>query len=82
MMSDPSTPTTPEEVEALIREFEQYRERLVNDTMATARKAKLPKSTVMAQLEPELARIDGALANLRQQQSGQADASQSGLPSA
>lgn len=80
-MSETSTPapapTTAEEIETLIHEFEQYRERLVNDTLTTARKAKLPKSTVMAQLEPELARIDGALEALRQKQSDLTPSAQS-----
>lgn len=61
--------STHEELAELIGEFEQYRERLVNETMTTAQKAKLPKAKVMAQLEPELARIDAALHQLREQQS-------------
>ena len=75
-MSETPTPATAEEIETLIGEFEQYRERLVNDTIKTARKAKLPKSAVMAQLEPELARIDGALEGLRQKQSELAQSDQ------
>ena len=58
---------TAEEIDQVIQEFEQYRERLVNETMTTAKKAKLAKSKVMAQLEPELAKIDNVLANLRAQ---------------
>ena len=58
---------TAEEIDQVIQEFEQYRERLVNETMITAKKAKLAKSKVMAQLEPELAKIDTVLANLRAQ---------------
>lgn len=58
---------TPEEIAELIVEFEQYRDRLVNETINAAKKAKLPKSAVMSQLEPELAQIDGILMGLREQ---------------
>lgn len=61
-------PATAEELTEVIQEFEQYRERLVEETTAAAKKAKLPKSMVMKQLEPELAKIDAALENLRKQQ--------------
>lgn len=59
---------TTQELAEVIAEFEQYRERLLSDTMATAQRAKLPKSKVMAQLEPELAKIDATLQALREQQ--------------
>ncbi|MDJ0796113.1 MAG: hypothetical protein QNJ51_04630 [Calothrix sp. MO_167.B12] len=62
---------TPQEVAEVIAEFEQYRERLVHDTMEAGKKAKLTKSAVMAQLEPELNKIDGILTQLRQQQASQ-----------
>lgn len=58
-----------EEITAVIAELEQYRERLITETMATTQKAKLPKSAANALLEPELAQIDTALTDLRQQQS-------------
>jgi capsule polysaccharide export protein KpsE/RkpR len=61
-------PVDATELAEAIAELEQYRERLVNDTMETAKKAKLMKSAVMAQLEPQLAQIDAMLDNLRQQQ--------------
>ncbi|MDJ0508739.1 MAG: hypothetical protein QNJ64_05745 [Crocosphaera sp.] len=57
-----------EELAEVIEQFEQYRERLLSETMTTAQRAKLPKKTVMAQIEPELAKIDAALLSLRQQQ--------------
>jgi capsule polysaccharide export protein KpsE/RkpR len=57
-----------QELAEAIAELEQYRERLLNDTVETAKKAKLTKSSVMAQLEPQLAQIDAMLENLRQQQ--------------
>ncbi|NJN30839.1 MAG: hypothetical protein HC824_10770 [Synechococcales cyanobacterium RM1_1_8] len=59
-------PETAESLAALIEECQQYRDRLVNDTVAAAKRAKLPKSAVMQQLEPELAKLDGALAELKQ----------------
>ena len=65
--STPETPNSPEEVAAVLAEFEQYRQRLLDDTIAAAKKAKMPKSEVMAKLEPELAKIDGMIENLKQQ---------------
>ena len=60
-------PATAEELAAVIIEFEQYRERLLNETMAAAKKAKLPQKTALAQLEPQLAKIDLTLEKLREQ---------------
>ncbi|MDJ0602012.1 MAG: hypothetical protein QNJ37_24620 [Crocosphaera sp.] len=59
---------TAEDLAEVIEQFEQYRERLLSETMTTAKRAKLPKKTVMAQIEPELAKIDATLLSLRQQQ--------------
>jgi cytochrome c553 len=59
---------TAQELAEVIEELEQYRERLVNETLATAQRAKLMKKTVMAQMEPELAKIDATLQALRAQQ--------------
>lgn len=58
---------TIEEITELIIEFEKYRERLTNETLDAAKKAKMPKKETMAKLEPELAKIDAALAQLRAQ---------------
>ena len=66
--SPSSTETTAQELAEVIEEFEQYRERLVNETMTTAQKAKLPQKAALAKIEPELAKIDAALENLRAQQ--------------
>lgn len=60
---------TAEEISELIIEFEKYRDRLLNDTMDAAKKAKLSKKETMAKLEPELEKIDAALVNLRAQYS-------------
>jgi hypothetical protein len=70
MTNDVQPAPTAQEVAELIAEFEQYRERLVSETIETAQKAKLMKKTVMSQLEPELAKIDAALEALREQQAG------------
>ncbi|MDJ0681837.1 MAG: hypothetical protein QNJ18_18510 [Xenococcaceae cyanobacterium MO_167.B52] len=67
-MTETSNSTvTPEELAELIQEFEQYRERLLNDTLETAKKAKLSKKQVMTQLQPQLDQIDGKLEALRNQ---------------
>ncbi|AVH72049.1 hypothetical protein [Nostoc sp. 'Lobaria pulmonaria (5183) cyanobiont'] len=72
-MDETSELTTTDNLTALdvaevIAELEQYRERLVQETMETAKRAKLMKVNVMAKLEPELAKIDSALQDLRNQQ--------------
>lgn len=61
------TPVTAEDLAELIVEFEKYRERLVNDTLEAAKKAKLSKKVTMAKLEPQLADIDAKLARIREQ---------------
>lgn len=61
------TPVTAEDLAELIVEFEQYRDRLVNDTTEAAKKAKLSKKATMAKLEPKLADIDAKLQRLREQ---------------
>lgn len=59
---------TLEELTEIITELEQYRERLVNDTLAMAQKAKVMKGQAMTSLEPQLAQIDAQLQVLRQRQ--------------
>jgi hypothetical protein len=56
-----------QEVADVIAELEQYKARLIEDFTATAKKAKLPKSMVMSQLEnhPEILKINASLARLR-----------------
>jgi capsule polysaccharide export protein KpsE/RkpR len=58
-------PATAEDLTEVMAELEQYRDRLVNETLENAKKAKLMKTVVMAQLEPELAKIDAMLQDLR-----------------
>lgn len=59
---------TPEELTEIIAELEQYRERLVGDTLSMAQRAKVMKAQAMALLEPNLAQIDAQLQALRQRQ--------------
>lgn len=59
---------TPEDLAEMIAELEQYRERLVNDTLSMAQRAKVMKSQALASLEPSLTQIDGQIQALRQQQ--------------
>lgn len=60
-------PITAEAIAETIVEFEQYRERLLNETLAAAKKAKMSKKDTMAKLEPELEKIDAVIKNLRTQ---------------
>ncbi|MGD1712193.1 acetyltransferase [Dapis sp. BLCC M172] len=59
--------TQEQEIEEVIKGLEQYRERIVNETLEHAKKVKMPKAKVMAKLEqhPELSKIDGYLNQLR-----------------
>jgi hypothetical protein len=66
-MTQPTTPATLPELEETIAEMEAYRERLVNDMTAMAQRAKISKSQMMTNLEPELNQIDTALQQLREQ---------------
>lgn len=59
---------TAQELAEVIEELEQYRERLVNETSATAQRAKVLRATTLARLEPELTKIDGILQELRDRQ--------------
>lgn len=59
-----SAPVSQEELSEVITELEQYRERLVNETLTTAQRAKLPKSKALAQIEPLLTQIDNQLQHL------------------
>lgn len=68
MNNNTQSTATSQEIAEVIAELEEYRERLVNETMETAKKAKMMKATAMAQLEAELAKIDAALENLKEQQ--------------
>lgn len=67
-MSDQTTPASATEIDEAIAELVEYRERLLSETLTAAQRAKLPKSQMLAQLEPELAKIDSILETLRMQQ--------------
>jgi hypothetical protein len=56
---------TAAELTEIISELEQYRERLVHDTLEMAKKAKIMKKQAMTSLEPGLAQIDANLEALR-----------------
>ena len=62
-----NAPVSPQELAEVIQEFEQYRQRLIDDMTAAAQKAKVSQSKLKNQLEPELAQIDATLENLRAQ---------------
>jgi flagellar biosynthesis chaperone FliJ len=66
-MTDLNAAASLPELEEAIAEMEAYRERLVNDMTAMAQKAKISKSQMMTNLEPELNQIDTALEQLRSQ---------------
>ena len=67
----PSTqPANAESVAEIVAELEQYRQRIIDDSMMMAQKLQLPKKSALAKLDahPEIARIDAMLAELRGQQ--------------
>lgn len=67
-VNSPTTKQTPiEELTEVINELEAYRTRLEEDTITMAKRAKVLRSKAMADLEPELAKIDATLAGLRAQ---------------
>jgi predicted nucleic acid-binding Zn-ribbon protein len=66
-MTDATTPASLQDLEEAIAEMTAYRERLVSDMTAMAQKAKISKSQMMANLEPELQTIDNALQQLQEQ---------------
>jgi hypothetical protein len=68
-MSESDRTTTTEEVTAtelaeIITELQKYRDRLVHDTTEAINKARLPKAKAMAQMEPELVKIDAMMQEL------------------
>jgi hypothetical protein len=72
-MNDSNENTATEQITAtdiaqIIVELQKYRDRLVNDTLEAVQKAKLPKSKAMAEMEPELAKIDAMMVDLQARQ--------------
>ncbi|VEP18920.1 conserved hypothetical protein [Hyella patelloides LEGE 07179] len=67
MTETTNSTVTPEDLAEVITEFEKYRDRLVNETVGTAKKAKISQKMVMTQLQPQLDQIDVKLEALRAQ---------------
>ncbi|NJK37086.1 MAG: hypothetical protein HC920_04540 [Oscillatoriales cyanobacterium SM2_3_0] len=71
-MTDSESPEnqtiTVEEIAELIAEYEKYRDRLLHETLETAKRAKVSKAATMANLEPQLAQVDASLEELRERQ--------------
>jgi archaellum component FlaC len=65
-MSNNTTTPTLEEINEVLGELEQYRDRLINDMTEAAKKAKIMKSTMMQHIEPEVKDIDAKIAGLLQ----------------
>ncbi len=63
-----ATEITLADIAEIIAELQKYRDRLVNDTLEAVQKAKLPKSKAMAEMEPELAKIDAMMVDLQARQ--------------
>ena len=68
-MASERTITTAEisaiELEEIITELQKYRDRLVHDTTEAIHKARLPKAKALAQMEPELMKIDAMMQEVR-----------------
>jgi len=61
---------TPEALAEVIAELEQYRSRIIEDTMAMAKQAKIMRCKAQANIEnhPEIAKIDAILSDLHSRQ--------------
>ena len=66
-------PVSAQALAEVIQEFEQYRQRFIDDTTVAAQKAKVSQSKLKKQLEPELAKIDATLEQLRAQYAAATD---------
>lgn len=64
---------TLEELASAIAELQEYRDRLVNETMTAAKKAKVMKAQAQGNLDPTLTKIDAMLTELRERQATLAD---------
>lgn len=67
MASEPTTTAemSASELEEIITELQKYRDRLVHDTTEAIHKARLPKAKALAQMEPELIKIDAMMQDVR-----------------
>ena len=70
MAESTATPASVAEIEQVIAELEQYRERVVSEVLQMAKKIKLSKKAATEHLgeNPEIIQIDAALEKLRTQQ--------------
>ncbi len=61
---------TPEAIAEVIAELQQYRSRIIDDTMAMAKRAKVMRATALRNIEnhPEIAKIDALLSELQSRQ--------------
>ena len=59
-----------EELREVIEQFERYRDRLINDALETAKRAKMKQADIMNRIQPEVDKIDAALKQLRAQYEG------------
>lgn len=69
-----------QEIEEVIADLQEYRQRIVNDVMEMAKKVKLPQKAVTGHLaqHPELARIDAMLEDLHSRKAALESSSISG----
>ena len=69
MSNQQATPVTKVEIQQVIDELLEYRERMVNDLLQMGQKVKLSKKATQEHLDnhPEIARIDAALDELGSQ---------------
>ena len=69
MSNSVQAPPTPDEIQTVIAELQAYRERIYEETLTVAKKAKLPKKLVLEQLEknPDVVKIDAAVKQLQAQ---------------
>ena len=65
----PFATASAQEVTAAISELEEYRARLIEDTIDAAKRAKIVKSEAKAALDENLSQIDTILGQLRERQS-------------
>ncbi|AGY60537.1 hypothetical protein [Gloeobacter kilaueensis] len=67
MSENLATSAAEQEVEQVIAELEQYRQRIVDDALRIGKLAKLPQKLTLAHLEnhPELQQIDAMIEALR-----------------
>ena len=73
MSETEQVPASAAEIEEVIQELEAYRQRIINDAVAIAKKVKIPKKVAIENLKqnPEIIKIEAALQELRPQHNQQ-----------